>query len=470
MKPLKQLKGLIMLLLTCYSAIAQKQGVYKAIYSGIPWFDNRGKVVSAHGANIVRDNGRFYLFGEAHADTSNAFTGFNCYSSSDLYNWKFERVALPVQETGRLGPNRVGERPKVLKCPKTGEYVMLMHTDSLGYKDPCVGYATSKTISGPFVFQGPLLYKGEAIRKWDMGSFQDADGSGYLLIHGGLIYKLTDDFKGISEQMVDNKWNGHEAPAIFKKGNIYYWLASDLTSWERNDNFYYTATSLKGPWTARGIFAPKGSLTWNSQTTFVLQVAGSKDTTYMFMGDRWSFPHQASSATYMWQPIDVSGTAISIPKFLEAWQINPITGKAVVAAIGGKVIEHTNQNAIIYKGHWLHLKSDSISVSRSDVKGDSYSVKFNGTQVGFYGIASLISGYASVILTNNKGKKVVSSMIDMYSKYSVKSLLFLTPVLAKDDYTLTVSVEGEHGSWSDKKKNVYGSKGNFVSLDKIVIK
>ena len=53
---------------------------------------------------------------------------------------------------------------------------------------------------------------------------------------------------------------------------------------------YLTATSLEGPWTFRGNFAPEGSLTWNSQSTFVLPVINKKDTVLMFMGDRWSFP------------------------------------------------------------------------------------------------------------------------------------------------------------------------------------
>jgi hypothetical protein len=90
--------------LWCDFARAQQTGSYQAIYSGVPWFDDRGKVVSAHGANLVKDGSRFYLFGEAHSDTSNAFVGFNCYSSPDLYNWKFESLALPVQSAGRLGP------------------------------------------------------------------------------------------------------------------------------------------------------------------------------------------------------------------------------------------------------------------------------------------------------------------------------------------------------------------------------
>ena len=97
----------------------------------------------------MKDGSRYYLFGEKHSDTSNAFAGFTCYSSHDLYNWKFERVALPVQPSGKLGPNRVGERVKVMKCPTTGEYVMYMHVDTLGYKDQFVGYATANSITGP---------------------------------------------------------------------------------------------------------------------------------------------------------------------------------------------------------------------------------------------------------------------------------------------------------------------------------
>jgi hypothetical protein len=81
---------------------------YKPFIPACPWFDDRGKPVSAHGANIIGDNGRYYLFGEAHTDTSNAFEGFNCYSSADLYNWKFERIALPAQSSGKPGPNRDG--------------------------------------------------------------------------------------------------------------------------------------------------------------------------------------------------------------------------------------------------------------------------------------------------------------------------------------------------------------------------
>lgn len=454
------------LILSNLVAIAQRQKRYNAIYSGIPWLDDKGNTVSAHGANIVKDKDRYYLFGERQSDTSNAFTGFSCYSSTDLYNWKFESIALPVQDSGKLGPNRRGERPKVMKCPGTGEYVMYMHVDNLAHTDQFVGYATSNHITGPYTYRGPLFFNGAAIPKWDMGAFQDKDGSGYVLLHGGDIYKLHNDYKRIAEHTCKSFTGGFESPAIFRKDSIYYFLGSHLTSWERNNNYYCTATSLKGPWTNGGLFCPEGTLTWNSQTTFVLPVEGSKDTTYMYMGDRWSFPKQTSAASYVWQPLTITGTTISIPEYIDAWQINTLTGETTFATVGKKTVENNNKQLVAYSGKW---QQDTLSVMSSDEKDASFSIKFTGTQIGFYGLARPDGGYAHVVLRNRKGKTILSSIVDMYCKYPAQTLRFLSPVLKKDYYTLVVTVMGEHGNWSDKRKNIYGSTGNFVSLDKIII-
>jgi hypothetical protein len=458
---------LVVILIVCNAAsFAQKQKRYNAIYSGIPWFDEKGNTVSAHGANIVKDKGRYYLFGERHYDTSNAFAGFTCYSSRDLYNWKFESIALPVQDSGKLGPGRVGERPKVMKCPLTGEYIMYMHVDTLGHVDQFVGYATSNNITGPYTYHGPLLFDGRPIRKWDMGTFQDRDDAGYVLLHGGDIYKLNDDYKSIAEHLCKSFTNGFESPAIFRKDSFYYFLGSHLTSWERNDNDYYTATSLKGPWIKRGMFCPAGSLTWNSQTTFVLPVEGTQDTTYMFMGDRWSFPKQASAATYVWQPLQVKNTFISIPDYKEAWNINTSTGVVSTAGIGGKIIDNSDKKIISCSDKWVN---DTLTMMSSNVKDASLTVKFAGSQIGFYGLARPDGGYAQVTILNSRGKPVLTSIVDMYCKYPERSLKFLSPVMKRDSYALIVSVMGEHGNWVDKKKNVYGSTGDFVSLEKFVV-
>lgn len=44
--------------------------VAQTIVNGIPWYDQNGKPVSAHGANIVKDNGRYYMFGELKTDSA----------------------------------------------------------------------------------------------------------------------------------------------------------------------------------------------------------------------------------------------------------------------------------------------------------------------------------------------------------------------------------------------------------------
>lgn len=159
-------------LIYLYSLIACWTYALQAVNNGIPWYDQNQNPVNAHGAGIIRDGGKYWLFGEYKSDTSNAFPGFGCYSSDDLVNWKFERVVLPVQKDGILGPNRVGERVKVMKCPKTGEYVMLMHADDLKYNDPHIGIATCKTINGDYQLRGTLQYKGQPIKRWDMGVFR----------------------------------------------------------------------------------------------------------------------------------------------------------------------------------------------------------------------------------------------------------------------------------------------------------
>lgn len=453
-------------------SFAQTPGKYDAIYSGVPWYDDRGEIVSAHGANIIKDQGRYYLFGEAHTDSSNAFAGFNCYSSADLYNWKFESVALPVQPEGKLGPGRVGERPKVMRCPQTGEYIMYMHVDTLGYTDQFVGYATSASITGPYSFKGPLLFEGKPIRRWDMGAFQDRDGSGYVLIHGGAIYKLNEDYKSIRERTNENIASGFESPAMFRKGDTYYFIGSHLTSWERNDNDYYTSNSLNGPWTKRGFIAPEGTLTWNSQSSFVLPVEGSRDTTYMFMGDRWSFPKQRSAATYVWQPLTVSGSSVSIPRYDQAWKVDRLTGVNMPSDFSGwKTVENTDHKDIRYKGEWEHSGAhDSLSLSSSDIKDASFSVDFKGRQIGVYCLAQQKNGYAEVVLSDKRGKKLIHTVVDMYAKKSVCELRFLSPLLPKGEYTLTVSVLAERPNWSDKRKNVYGSTGYFIAFDRLIIR
>ena len=433
------------------------QNMEKVIRNGMPWFDDHGNIVNAHGACIVEEKGRYYLFGEWKSDESNAFPGFSCYSSDDLVNWKFERVVLTVQPDGILGPNRVGERVKVMKCPSTGEFVMFMHADDMGYKDPYIGYATCKTINGEYQLQGPLLYQGKPVQRWDMGTFQDTDGKGYLLIHHGPIYRLSDNYRSIEMEVAHVKGSG-ESPAMFKKDGIYYMLYSNLTSWEKNDNFYFTAPKIEGPWTKQGLFCPEGTLTYNSQSTFVFPLKRGNDTIPMFMGDRWSYPHQASAATYVWMPMQVNGTKLSIPEYWQCWDFNTL--KSVDILRKGKRASMKNIKPAV---GWTENRGCFVS----NAKGSVLAVPFRGTHVAVVGKSDCHSGYARVSVLNAKKDTVYSSLVDFYSKYSEKAIRIMTPEMEKGNYTLLVEVTGIKPVWTDKSKTIYGSDNTFVTIDDI---
>ena len=433
------------------------QNMEKVIRNGMPWFDDHGNIVNAHGACIVEEKGRYYLFGEWKSDESNAFPGFSCYSSDDLVNWKFERVVLTVQPDGILGPNRVGERVKVMKCPSTGEFVMFMHADDMGYKDPYIGYATCKTINGEYQLQGPLLYQGKPVQRWDMGTFQDTDGKGYLLIHHGPIYRLSDNYRSIEMEVAHVKGSG-ESPAMFKKDGIYYMLYSNLTSWEKNDNFYFTAPKIEGPWTKQGLFCPEGTLTYNSQSTFVFPLKRGNDTIPMFMGDRWSYPHQASAATYVWMPMQVNGTKLSIPEYWQCWDFNTLKPADILRK--GKRVSMKNIKPAV---GWTENRGCFVS----NAKGSVLAVPFRGTHVAVVGKSDCHSGYARVSVLNAKKDTVYSSLVDFYSKYSEKAIRIMTPEMEKGNYTLLVEVTGIKPVWTDKSKTIYGSDNTFVTIDDI---
>lgn len=437
-----------------------RTGSGRVVRNGVPWFDDQGNIVNAHGACIVEDGGHYYLFGEWKSDKSNAFPGFSCYSSDDLVNWKFENVVLKVQPNGILGPNRVGERVKVMKCPKTGEYVMLMHADNMDYKDPYIGVATCKTIAGDYELQGPLTYQGNPVKRWDMGTFQDTDGKGYLLIHHGPIYRLSDDYRSVEAEVTNVKDAG-ESPAMFKKGGIYYMFYSNLTSWEKNDNFYFTAPRIEGPWTKQGLFCPEGTLTYNSQTTFIFPLKRGNDTIPMFMGDRWSYPHQASAATYVWLPMQVDGTKVSIPQYWQCWDIDTLQPVNFLSEE-----KKISPEKMRLSSGW----KQQGTLWASNAKGATLAIPFTGACATVTGESNPHSGYARVSVLDARQDTVYSSLVDFYSKYPEHAVRIVTPEMPESDYTLLIENTGIKPVWTDKTRTIYGSDNTFVTIGEVYVR
>jgi hypothetical protein len=303
---------------------------------GIAFMDTDGVAVNAHGGGVIRVCDTFYLHGEYFSSTTtdNDFNGFSMYSSKNLSTWKNEGIILPRQASGELGPSRKGERPHIIQCPSTGEFVLYAHAADTTYQaDKEVVFATSSTVNGKYAFQGPLKNASGAIAAHsDMSALTDGSNA-YVVTESGWVYTLAADCHSWASSRqfgaVNGTTGGIEAPTIFKAGSTFYWIGSDKTGWRANDDFYSTAPAMSGPWTYHGYLAPQGKLTWMTQSTWVIAVAGSRGTTYVYWGDHW-YGNQDTSApgkhnnltTYVFQPLVFTGTEISLPTYQTSWTLD----------------------------------------------------------------------------------------------------------------------------------------------------
>ena len=416
------------------------------ILNGVPWFDDRGEVVNAHGACLVDEGGRYYLFGEHKRDDENRFDGVGCWSSTDLATWTFERVVLPVQPDGPLGPGRIGERPKVLRSPSTGTFVMLLHADDLGYTDPVIGVATCDTVAGDYRWRGPLLFDGEPVRRWDLGTFQDDDGTAYLLVHEGDVYRLSEDYLVAEEKVAAQVAPGGESPAMWRADGRYHLVVSQKTSWERNDNHVLSAPSLHGPWRHDGTLAPQGTSTHDSQCSFVARVRRGDEVVPVYLGDRWSFPHQASAATQVWLPLLVEDGRARLGEYWAAW--DPATGEEMAlpeVTVGERFVSDD-------PGTRFEAEVDLASGDRLVVLGTS----------------GPASGYAQVELVA-AGGAVRTHLVDLYAKSTASGPVYVSPGLPAGTWTVRVTPTGEAPEWFTKDGTRFGSSGATVAVDGVAV-
>jgi hypothetical protein len=314
--------------------------------TGIVFTDTDGKRVDVHGGGIIREGDTFYLHGLFFptGPTPDDFHGVSMYSSKDLATWKNEGIVFPQQPSGELGPNRNCDRPHIIKCPKTGEFILTARASDLTFQaDKEVVYATSPTVNGQYSYQGILKStSGQTASHSDMSAYADETGA-YFITESGWVYILADDchswISGKQYSAVNGTSGGGEAPTVFRAGSTYYWIASYKTGWRCNNNFYSTAPAMTGPWTYQGYVAPVTDpnndisleRTWLSQTTWVQPVVGSKGTVYLYWGDHWYNCGATSGAgsrndlaTYVFQPLvfNATGTKALLPTFLGTWSLD----------------------------------------------------------------------------------------------------------------------------------------------------
>ena len=299
----------------------QARACRDAVVPGGDWKDDRGKVVAATEGGIIEVDGIWYLWGMDRSANNSAFVGINLYKSTDLVHWTFVKQILRHDSDPLLDKNAVVERAKILRNPRTGKYVMWMHYEGHNaYSVAEVAWATSDKIDGDFKFQGH--YRPMELDSRDLNVYQDDDGKAYLICttkgnQNVSLFELDTSYTKIVSEVYrgsasnDMECEGH---AIVKSAGTYYWMMSWCSGWDFNDNRYFTAKSLAGPWSAGKGVAPSGTHTYESQVGWAFPMPGNDGTNFVYMGDRWSVGDFSLSRLVM-LPFTVTEGALSVQWF-----------------------------------------------------------------------------------------------------------------------------------------------------------
>ncbi len=351
------------------SSSASAQKIPDGFRPGQIWLDTNGHAINAHGGGILYHDDTYYWYGEikngrtispestkSWGGTRVDVEGVSCYSSRDLYNWKYEGNVLPAAKDdpgSDLHTSKVVERPKVLFNRNTKKFVMWLHIDSEDYKAARSGVAVCDTPTGKFRYLGSFRpnagvwpinatdqdrrpgpdnklardFRGGQMAR-DMTLFMDDDGKAYHVyssednatLH---ISELTDDYLRPSGKYA-RAFIGRtlEAAAVFKHEGKYYLIASECTGWDPNPAHSAVADSMFGPWRELGnpCVGKDAEKTFHAQSTYVLPVSGRKSL-YILMTDRWNKDNLPDSR-YAWLPIRFSPDGRIVVKWLDRWSWN----------------------------------------------------------------------------------------------------------------------------------------------------
>ncbi|MBQ4043348.1 MAG: family 43 glycosylhydrolase [Clostridia bacterium] len=278
--------------------------------NGKPMLDTAGNPIHAHGGHMLRHGEFWYWYGEDRR--GDAYV--SCYRSTDLHSWEYRGTVLSADSVTRRmrvrtdltlrrkdaggeasdlsvvppGAGKVNiERPKVLYCEKTGQFVMWAHYENgENYLAASACIATSDTPDGEFIYRGSFRPYGNMSR--DCTLFLDDDGDAYFLSASRdnadmKVYRLAEDYMNVDEE-VRTLFQGEyrEAPAVFKREGKYVMLSSFCTGWAPNQGKYSLSDRMDGRWSLLEDFGDE--TTFHSQPAFVLEPGDGR---YIYVGDRW---------------------------------------------------------------------------------------------------------------------------------------------------------------------------------------
>ncbi|GAB3656826.1 RICIN domain-containing protein [Glycomyces tarimensis] len=354
-----------------------------------------GTVMHAHGGGVIKVGSYYYMVGEQRVDGGSLFNAVSMYRSTDMVNWTHANDILTRNSHPELSPANI-ERPKVIYNAEHDHYVMWAHKENgSDYGDAEVAVAVSDTVDGDYTYRGSFRPLGHMSR--DQTVFVDDDGTAYLIsaardnydLH---IYRLTDDYLDVEQLLYSFDGDHREAPAIFKRNGVYFLVTSGATGWNPNQTKYATTTNFpNGSWS--GWQNLGDSTTYRSQSTYVLEIAGSQGTSYMYMGDRWAGATGGTpnESTYVWLPLRFpSNTTMAMDWYP---QISIDTATGAVSGVAGEtttmVARHSGKCADVVNGS----TADGAEIIQYTCNGgDNQRWQLQSVGGGYYEIMSWRSG------------------------------------------------------------------------------
>jgi hypothetical protein len=281
------------------------------------------------------------------------------YSSANLADWQF--VNDIVRKEGPFAVLGWAGRPGLLHNRKSDSYVVIFEADCRQWSRHKVGFARCKTIGGKYELAGWRYLEGTR-STGDQSVYlegdeaylvctMDKDIRGRKYLNQSLaIFRLTPDFLGVAEKVfegfdnvsgnrsvVPRNQSSREASHIVKVSGAYYWFSSGLQGWSSTATMYATAASLAGPWSQLKLLPtdPRSGDSYNTQHDFVIPVIGSKATTYLYVGDRYSQWTSRGTGRNIFLPL-LWKDGVPTLKWLGRWKIDLATGRHEQVSPPGK--------------------------------------------------------------------------------------------------------------------------------------
>ncbi len=333
--------------LLCFTVVLLAQeSLGSMINPGVPWKDENGKRINAHGGCVIFHEGIYYWYGEEKvrglSEKEHADGGVHCYASKDLVNWHDQGMVLHLSREDTLSDlafDANQDRPKVVYNATTRQFVLFfkLYLRNQGVSTGYVGVAVSSSPVGPFTYRHKFLGANSPNGSGDFAMYQDDDGILYHLTvrkpdKTFVIGKMRDDFllPDGSYKECEGITRHTEAPAVFKKDGLYHMLASGSTGWNPNPARYFTSENLEGPWVYHGNpcegMNPHNGLgkdkTFGGQSNFVISVADKRDA-FIACFDI-NKPEHPYDSRYIWLPIDFKKGKMTI-EWRDSWDLEFFT-------------------------------------------------------------------------------------------------------------------------------------------------